>query len=762
MRILKRRKEHQVWRRLIAVILAVALLPFTPLLQVQAASEEVCIQVTYGQSAARSLAASINTLRNEQGAASGGTVGQLTYDYGLEQTAMQRAAEIALVYSASSRPNGLAPSGCYTGSGDVAESIGCETEALIFSKWRESPSDLAKMVSPNYQAVGIGHAFYNGQDYWVAAYSGTVRDSSERPAVNEPARQTIAIESASITERRITGVPNTALSLYVGDYYDLGKCAASIQVRGHYPQGEFCPLAGEVSVTPENSAIVSFNGVSLYAQGAGSTMVSVTCGGLAASPFQVIVQQPGISIATIDAIADQNYTGYELRPAVRVHIGNTVLTANVDYSLKYENNINTGTAFVTVTGIGKYAGTGSKLVYFRIVTPSVTNALIVPIPDQTYTGYAICPAVTVYADGYRLRENTDYTVYYSNNINIGTATVTITGIGKYNGTYTETFNIAGPNMSAATIEAIPDQLYTGTDIRPQLRVTLNNLTLRENPDYYVSYANNRNIGTATVTVTGIGSYTGTRTVTFRIIGKDLRNASVSSIATQRYTGDEIRPSVTVKIASVTLQRNVDYTLTYRDNIQPGTASILISGAGSYSGSKTVTFKIARASLSSASVKVSKQTYDGKAKKPAVTVELDGETLEKGDDYTVEYRNNKKPGKATVVIEGNGDYSGTKKAYFVIVPKKMTWVSGKAVVNGNGKAAALSWKKDSYAAGYELYYSRKKDSGYKRIGTLTKNTYTACTHTNRSSGTHYYKVRSYVLVDGKRYYGAFSKVKSVKI
>ena len=93
---------------------------------------------------------------------------------------------------------------------------------------------------------------------------------------------------------------------------------------------------------------------------------------------------------------------------------------------------------------------------------------------------------------------------------------------------------------------------------------------------------------------------------------------------------------------------------------------------------------------------------------------------------------------------------------------MTWVSAKATSNSRGKAAALSWKGDKYAAGYELYYSKKKTSGFSKIGTLKKNTYTKCTHDKRSRGTHYYKVRSYVVVDGKKYYSAFSAVKGVKI
>lgn len=482
--------------------------------------------------------------------------------------------------------------------------------------------------------------------------------------------------------------------------------------------------------------------------------------GTKTASFQIV--QFRIDQATIDTIADQSYSGYELRPTVRVHIGNTTLSESIDYTVRYDNNIYTGIATVTVTGTGKYANTGSKQTYFRIVAPNVTSAMVTTISDQTYTGSAICPSVTVYVSNVVLREGVDYTVSYYNNVNIGTATVTITGIGSYSGTRTTTFRITGPNLYSATIAAIPDQLYTGSYLQPTVTVTVNNITLRQGTDYIVSYSNNRNVGTATVTVTGRGSYNGTKTATFRILGKDVSNATVNSISTQRYTGEEIRPAVTVKIGSVTLQQNVDYTLSYRDNTRPGTASIIISGVGTCSGSKTVTFKIAQASLSRATVKVSDQTYDGEAQTPHVTVKLDGEELEEDLDFEVEYRNNKKPGKATAVITGIGDYSGTKKGYFVIKPKKVTWVSAKATTNSKGKAASLSWKKDSYASGYELHYSKKKASGYKCAGTLNKNTYTECTHNRRPSGTYYYKVRSYILVDGIKCYSAYSNVKKVKI
>lgn len=765
MKHMNEKRGNSIWKKLVAVLLAVALLPVVPLQTVKAAGiESVSIQVTYGQTQARELAVQINALRkslsDESSAVSGSAIQLLEYDYSLEQSAMQRAAELALVYDTTERrPDGSDVSSAYTNSYNVIENISCAgaTVDQIYNEWFQSSSAYQNMTNLSKGAVGIGHVTYNGKHYWVAAFSNQNSGAAFRPEDNGTVTRKIDIDSDRITERKITGVP-TALSMNVGESYDLSKCLASIQVRDHYPMSDYCPLVGTVGVTVGDTAVVYFNGTSLYAQGTGTTTVNITCGGLAASPFKVTVQQPSISQASIDAIADQSHTGHEIRPTVKVRIGSTLLTENIDYTLTYDNNTNIGTAIVTVTGIGKYNGTGSKIAYFRIVAPSVTNATVAPIADQSYTGSAICPPLTVRVNNVLLREGTDYTVSYSNNINMGTASATIVGNGSYNGTKTVTFQITGPNLSAATIAAIPDQLYTGSDIRPVVTVTVNNITLRQSTDYTVNYSNNRNVGTAIVTVTGIGSYTGTKTTTFRIIDRNISNTTVSSIDTQRYTGHEIRPTVTVKIGTVTLRQNVDYNLTYRNNVDPGTASITITGIGSYGGSKTVTFKIAQVSMSSATIKVSNQTYNGEEKTPSVTVRLNGETLKEDADYTVEYRNNKKPGKATAVITGMGDYSGTKKATFVIRPKKVVWRSIRAKV----KAASLSWKRDKYASGYELYRSRKKSSGYSRVGTLSKNSYTACTNTKLSSGTYYYKVRSYVLVDGKKHYGSFSKVKSVKI
>ena len=664
---------------------------------------------------------------------------------------MQRAAEVALVYSNQMRPDNTAVSTAYNYGGTCVESIGTGSISDVYTGWVTSANDRANMVNAAYTVMGVGHVVYNGRDYWAAVFSDQATGVPQT-SLGSPQQKQISV--GTIRQKTVETGLASALTMNVGDTTSFANARASVQIDGHMPSGEYCPVIGTPSGTSSDSTVVSVEGTTIRALKVGNARVTISCGGQTAD-VSVTVRQPTMSI---DAIPAQNYTGFEVRPAVTVRVGGTVLSTSY-YTVAYSNNIQKGTntARVTVKGTGAYAGYEASA-YFTIESPNLSNATITQISDQTYTGNPIYPAFTVYMDGRVLQQGTDYNVTYTNNVNMGTATITLTGIGSYSGTRTMTFRITGPSLYSATIDAIPDQLYTGSYLTPALTVRLNNLVLVPNVDYYATYSNNRNIGTATVTISGRGNYTGSRTTTFRIIDRNLTYATISSISNQRYTGNEVRPDVTVTLGGTVLRPNVDYTLSYQNNRQPGTATVIITGAGSYKGSKTATFKITQASLSSATVKVSNQTYNGNEKEPNVTVRLNGDLLEEGDDYEVEYRNNTKPGKATVVISGTGYYSGTAKGTFIIKPKKQKLKSGKA----RGNSAALVWTKDSNVKGYEIYRSKKKSSGYSRIGTFTTNKTTACRNTNLKRGTYYYKIRSYIVVDGKKYYGAFSNVKKVTI
>ena len=132
-----------------------------------------------------------------------------------------------------------------------------------------------------------------------------------------------------------------------------------------------------------------------------------------------------------------------------------------------------------------------------------------------YDGKAKKPGVTVKLNGKTLKNGTDYTVSYSNNTKVGTATVKITGKGNYTGSVSKTYSIKN-NFKKATVSGISTKAFTGKNITQSITVKYNGKTLKKGTDYTVSYSNNKKVGTATVKITGKGSYTGTITKTFKI------------------------------------------------------------------------------------------------------------------------------------------------------------------------------------------------------------------------------------------------------
>jgi len=129
--------------------------------------------------------------------------------------------------------------------------------------------------------------------------------------------------------------------------------------------------------------------------------------------------------------------------------------------------------------------------------------------------------------------------------------------------------------------------YTGSAIRPTVTVRYRGVLLGKDRDYTVAYRNNINAGTATVTITGKGNYTGTKKQTFTISKKNISTITDITYSTHyTYTGSTIKPAVTIKYGNKTLKKNTDYTVSYKDNINAGKGKIIIKGKGNYCGTKT--------------------------------------------------------------------------------------------------------------------------------------------------------------------------------
>ena len=369
----------------------------------------------------------------------------------------------------------------------------------------------------------------------------------------------------------------------------------------------------------------------------------------------------------ISNIADQTYTGSLIAPNITVSCNDVELVKNTDYTVSYSNNKNVGTATISITGIGDYTGTITK--NFNIVARDISDTTIGSIPNQTYTGNSISALPVITYNGATLTKGTDYTLTYSNNVNVGTGTVTITGKGNFKGTTSKTFSISARAMSDTSVANVSSQTYTGNGISPLPTITYNNKTLKKDTDYTLSYSNNINAGTATITITGKGNFTGTTSKTFSISARAMSDTNVVNISSQTYTGNVILPLPTITYNNKTLKKDTDYTLSYSNNINAGTATITITGKGNFAGTTSKTFSISARAMSDTNVvNISSQTYTGNVILPLPTITYNNKTLKKDTDYTLSYSDNINAGTATITITGKGNFTGMTSMTFIITQK----------------------------------------------------------------------------------------------
>ena len=254
------------------------------------------------------------------------------------------------------------------------------------------------------------------------------------------------------------------------------------------------------------------------------------------------------------------------------------------------------------------------------------------------------------------------------------------GDGQTEDTSGEKKKISDNNVSLSQTSYI----YDGKAKKPTITVKDGNKTLVKDTDYTITYGNNVNAGTAKVTVTGKGDYTGTVTKEFTITkadtpeqeGKKLSECTITITQTSYiYDGKAKKPTVTVKDGNKTLVKDTDYTITYSNNINPGTAKITVTGkvAKKFTITEADMPKQEEKELSECIITLSQTsyTYDGTAKKPVVTVEDENIILEAGTDYAVTYSNNINAGIATVTVTGKGDYEATVTKSFTIIIKEET-------------------------------------------------------------------------------------------
>ena len=228
--------------------------------------------------------------------------------------------------------------------------------------------------------------------------------------------------------------------------------------------------------------------------------------------------------------------------------------------------------------------------------------------------------------------------------------------------------------------------YDGKAKTPSVNVKVNGKTLKKDTDYTVSYSNNTKVGTAKVTITGKGNYTGSVSKTYSI-KNNFKKATVSGISTKAFTGKNITHSITVKYNGKTLKNGTDYTVSYSNNKNIGTATVKITGKGSYTGTITKTFKI-----NPAKQEIQKLTAKSKA------FFVDWEQKGSATGYEIQYATNSKFTSAKkVTITNNKTDTKTisklsgKKKYYVRV-RSYTTVKGTKYYGAWSASKSVTTKK----------------------------------------------------------------------
>lgn len=544
---------------------------------------------------------------------------------------------------------------CFTGSSaDAAAVTNCTVSGLtaktytgkaqtqsITVKYRNKTLKNGKDYTVSYQNninAGTAYVIIKGK----GSYSGTVKRSfTIKPAIIYKQCTFYKIASQYYTGSQIKPVPkikNGTTTLKNGTDFTLtyqnnvNKGTAKVYIKGKGNYSGSCSLTFSITARPVSTLKI--------------TVPSAT------------------------------YNGKAQKPAVTVKYNNYKFKNGTDYTLSYKNNTKIGTATVTVKGKGKLSGTRS--VTFKINAKPIKNAVITYNNSLTYNGSKLSPAVTVKYGNATLKKNTDYTVAYSNNVNAGTGTITITGKGIYGGSVKKTFTIKKLGISATAVSGTGNKVYTGSVIKPVPAVKVGGRTLKNGTDFTVSYKNNTEPGTATLKVTGKGNYSGSVSKTFKITARAINDVEVT-IPDTVFTGEQVKPDVVVSYGNYQFINNSDYTLSFKDNVNIGTASVVVTGKNHLSGSRTVTFPIEKADISSTEIAVKNATFTGSAVKSGVDVRLGNVTLKEGTHYTLSYKNNVNAGTAQVTISGKGSLEGAVTKSFTIEKADIS----KASISANG-------------------------------------------------------------------------------
>ena len=388
----------------------------------------------------------------------------------LERIAVQRLAETCNIDGSHVRTNGEDyTTASYHGESSCAELLdwGDSIEGKILHSWYSEKQDYVKycngeshgewsdyafLINPSYAAYGfaktatdsvgsdiivnsivVAEAGYGTNDTSEFALSGTYDFPIN--VTTDAINQGVFFEAPGATIEGMD-IPKT---LNIGESYPV---SAYLNYRENGLDIErWLYLGGDWTSSDPSVLTVTCNGTTadgtVTARSAGTATITVTTQGRSWTSAPIRVTQT-ITDADVPAVGTQSWTGSAITPSIRISIGGKTLAEGTDYTLSYENNIDPGTASVTITGAGSYTGTVTKSFAIKA---DLSQASMADIPDQDYCGKPLRPAVSITLGGRILVPGTDYSLAFSRNDAPGTATVTATGMGSYTGTCSASFQI---------------------------------------------------------------------------------------------------------------------------------------------------------------------------------------------------------------------------------------------------------------------------------------------------------------------------------
>ena len=504
------------------------------------------------------------------------------------------------------------------------------------------------------------------------------------------------------------------------------------------------------------------------------------------------------------------YDGIEKAPTVTITYNEKTLTEGKDYQVYFADNVNPGTAKITVIAKTDSDYTGTATITFEIRRSLPENATVIePGAFSNCTNLVnlnIKENVTEIGDNaFADSKNLQNIYFYGNSPKLGnnifknvTATVyypytdktwSLDILRDYGGNITwvpwnpKTGSPAKRSLALCDIR-IAEQKYTydGTEKTPEMIIMDGNYTLQKNTDYTVKCSNNINAGNAELEITGAGNYSGTYKAGFLI------EQTEPSLKFDKKT--IIVKYGTKPFLCALSEKTTDGTITYSSSnpkavvVDPATGKVTIKGGGTAAimayaakgtnytaGSTFCTIKVTKRSNTIKASNI-RRTWYAKARKISINAKVYGKAPLKYSSSSKSVKVDKKgritiaakfTGSARITIRSSataGYNAATKSITVTVNPAGTTLMTAK---NLSGRKAQITWKKNRYVTGYEIQYSVNKNfrSGSKKtVSGVSKTKYTLTKL--QKNKTYYVRIRTYKKSGTKKYYSSWSKVKAVRI